>query len=170
MTTAQVPAGPWSLSVLEEAGALLLVDGGLRPGAALWMLEGMPLNRGFCKQVMGCLDPKNQHRTIKPSSKIIKHEIYAIVWSQCNKSILKNKIHTTNLLLYGASCRRMFLWSSIHKKRMLSAQEVTARVQLPGVTQSSSVNRQCYWHCLHSGNKNQLASKQKQNVPLVHQM
>lgn len=31
------------MSVLEEAGALLLANGGLRPAAALWMPDGIPL-------------------------------------------------------------------------------------------------------------------------------
>ncbi len=43
--------------MLEEADALLLADGGLRPGAALWILDGMLLNRGFGKPGSGCLDP-----------------------------------------------------------------------------------------------------------------
>lgn len=46
-----VPVGPRSWSVLEEAVALLLADGGLRPPANLWMPDG------FRKPELGCLDP-----------------------------------------------------------------------------------------------------------------
>lgn len=51
-----VPVGPRSLSIFEEAGALLLADGGLRPGANLWMPDGMPLNCVFRKPELGSLD------------------------------------------------------------------------------------------------------------------
>lgn len=43
--------------MLEESCALILADGGFRPGAALWMPDGMPLNCGFRKPRLGCLDP-----------------------------------------------------------------------------------------------------------------
>lgn len=44
--------------MLEEAGVLVLADGGLRPDAALWMPDCMPFNRGFSRPDAGCLDPK----------------------------------------------------------------------------------------------------------------
>lgn len=46
-----------SLSVLEEAGPLLLVDGGLRPGAALWIPDGTPVKCGLGKPEVGCFNP-----------------------------------------------------------------------------------------------------------------
>lgn len=57
-----VPVGPHCLSVFEEAGILLLADGGLRPGAPLWIADGIALSRGFNKPELGCLDPKEQHK------------------------------------------------------------------------------------------------------------
>ncbi len=36
---------------------LLLADGGLRPGAALWIPDDMLLNRGLGKPGLGSLDP-----------------------------------------------------------------------------------------------------------------
>lgn len=56
-TNVSVPVCPRSFSVLKEVGALLLADGGLRPGAALWIPDGMLLNRGLGKPGLGCLDP-----------------------------------------------------------------------------------------------------------------
>lgn len=57
LTAVPVPVGPRSLSVLEEAGALLLANGGLRLGAALWMPDGIPVICGLGKPEVGCLDP-----------------------------------------------------------------------------------------------------------------
>lgn len=49
--------GPRSLLEIEEADELILADGGLRPVAALWMPDGMPLNCGLCKPELGGLNP-----------------------------------------------------------------------------------------------------------------
>lgn len=52
-----VPVGPPSLPVFEEAGTVLLVNGGLRLGANLWMPEGIPFVCGLSKPEVGCLAP-----------------------------------------------------------------------------------------------------------------
>lgn len=43
--------------MLEEAAALVLVDGGLRPVPGLWMPDDKPLTGGLSKPELGCLDP-----------------------------------------------------------------------------------------------------------------
>lgn len=55
--TVCVPADLRSLSVLREDMGWFLADGGLRPGTALRMPEGMLLNCGLCNPELGCLDP-----------------------------------------------------------------------------------------------------------------
>ena len=53
-----VPAVPWSLALIEAAGAMFLTDVELGPGAALLMPVRMPLSRGFCRPDVGSLDPE----------------------------------------------------------------------------------------------------------------
>lgn len=50
------------LLVLEGANRLDLADGGLSPGAAFEMPDGMPLCWGLCKPEVGSLEAKNQHK------------------------------------------------------------------------------------------------------------
>ena len=58
--------------MLIEACALLLAEGGLRPSAALWMPDGIPVCRGFCKPGLGCLDPNKKIDKTKISYNIFK--------------------------------------------------------------------------------------------------
>lgn len=56
LQAASVPEGARSLSV-HETDALLLVDGGLRPGVGMWMGVGITLICGLGNPEPGCLDP-----------------------------------------------------------------------------------------------------------------
>lgn len=58
--------------MLLEAGALLRAEGGLRPSAALWMPDGIPIYRGFCKLGLGCLDPNEKINKTKSTYYIFK--------------------------------------------------------------------------------------------------